>query len=442
MDKLEKGKKATEKTLEKIGDMPISEMPTELIEQGKAATEVLIEKIGHFPMSTINAVTFKDELRDAFPVFNDELDTSFLLELLYYFPLDKIYIAAGTYDQYLYDIEKTIIDNYDAGNFQVSFFYAHLVFMSYVYYCVERVYSSLPERTRDVYYPMSAYRGQDEDGKKTGKPDLDNYRSVYDFSAIPEKDIFKLFHVVGMPDNTIKEIGKYINRRDNYAHATGNGNMSEDNLLRNIQSIRRFMEMLNELFMPAVKEQYIRYLMERLEFDYDSIADSAADFAFDSNLSIREIDALCNIGLRKVQDEYGLSKEVYLKMRKEHCAFIEFCIENYGIDPPEGFSALRDDNYLFYRYKNDAKDYIENELGINEYRCVKDGGEFPLYDCISCDEKQLIYDADKKAYHCFSCDENFSDDDISFCERCGSIIRHISGQSLCQDCMDEVLSKD
>lgn len=441
MNKLEKGKKATEKTLEKIGDMPISEMPTELIEQGKAATEVLIEKIGHFPMSTINAVTFKDELRDAFPVFNDELDTSFLLELLYYFPLDKIYIAAGTYDQYLYDIEKTIIDNYDAGNFQVSFFYAHLVFMSYVYYCVERVYSSLLERTRDVYYPMSAYRGQDEEGKKTGKPDLDNYRSVYDFSAIPEKDIFKLFHVVGMPDNTIKEIGKYINRRDNYAHATGNGNMSEDNLLRNIQSIRRFMEMLNELFMPAVKEQYIRYLMERLEVDYDSIADSAADFVFDSNLSIREIDALCNIGLRKVQDENGLSKEVYLKMRKEHCAFIEFCIENYGIDPPEGFSALRDDNYLFYRYKNDAKDYIENELGINEYRCVKDGGEFPLYECPECGEEQLAYNVEKGSFHCFACDESFTTDDISFCERCGSLMRRDTEFPVCSNCI-EYLEKE
>ena len=414
-------------------------MSTEMIEQGKAATEVLIEKIGHFPMSTINAVTFKDELRDAFPVFNDELDTSFLLELLYYFPLDKIYIAAGTYDQYLYDIEKTIIDNYDAGNFQVSFFYAHLVFMSYVYYCVERVYSSLPERTRDVYYPMSAYRGQDEDGKKTGKPDLDNYRSVYDFSAIPEKDIFKLFHVIGMPDNTIKEIGKYINRRDNYAHATGNGNMSEDNLLRNIQSIRRFMEMLNELFMPAVKEQYIRYLMERLEFDYDSIADSAADFAFDSNLSIREIDALCNIGLRKIQDENGLSKEVYLKMRKEHCAFIEFCIENYGIDPPEGLSALRDDNYLFYRYKNDAKDYIENELGINEYRCVKDGGEFPLYECPECGEEQLAYDADTHRYHCFACDENYTDGDLAFCERCGSLMRRNDEFPVCQNCIEDMM---
>jgi hypothetical protein len=68
--------------------------------------ESLIEKYGDTPIKVRNTVTFKDELRDAFPVFNDELDTSFLLELLYYFPIEKTYIAAGSYDQYLYDLEK------------------------------------------------------------------------------------------------------------------------------------------------------------------------------------------------------------------------------------------------------------------------------------------------------------------------------------------------
>ena len=128
MDKLEKGKRATEKTLEKIGDVPISEIPAEMIERGRAATESLIAKYGHLTVRAINAVTFKDELRDAFPVFNDELDTDFLLELLYFVPIDKTYISTGSYDQYLYDLEKTVIDNYDSGNYQVSFFYAHLIY--------------------------------------------------------------------------------------------------------------------------------------------------------------------------------------------------------------------------------------------------------------------------------------------------------------------------
>lgn len=89
MDKLEKGKRATEKTLEKIGDVPISEIPAEMIERGQAATESLIAKYGHLTVRAINAVTFKDELRDAFPVFNDELDTDFLLELLYFSQLTR-----------------------------------------------------------------------------------------------------------------------------------------------------------------------------------------------------------------------------------------------------------------------------------------------------------------------------------------------------------------
>ena len=54
MDKLEKGKRATEKTLEKIGDVPISEIPAEMIERGRAATESLIAKYGHLTVRAIN----------------------------------------------------------------------------------------------------------------------------------------------------------------------------------------------------------------------------------------------------------------------------------------------------------------------------------------------------------------------------------------------------
>ena len=79
MHKLGDRGKAFQKIFEENGDMPISEIPAEMIEQGKTATEELLEKYGHLPVSAMNTVTFKDELRDAFPVFNDELDTSFLL---------------------------------------------------------------------------------------------------------------------------------------------------------------------------------------------------------------------------------------------------------------------------------------------------------------------------------------------------------------------------
>lgn len=383
-------------------------------------------------------MTFLDELNDAFPLYNDENDVGFLLELLHFFPMDKVYISTGSYDQYLYDLEKTVIDNYESGNYQVSFFYAHLIFMSYVYYCVERVYSIFPERTRDVYFPINAYRGQDEDGKKTGKPDLDNYRSVYDFSAIPEKDIFKIFHAAGMSDDVIKGFGKYINKRDNFAHATGKGNISEETLAQNIQSICGYMETLNELFLSSVKESYTQYLLERTEYECDSIMESAADYAYDNNLSIREIEYLCNLGLRKMQDDKGLPKTVYKQIRKEHCAFIEFCIENYGIDEPDGYSELRDEAFLHYRYKEKADEYVENELGISAYECGKHGGDFPVYDCPECGEEQLAYNAGQEKYHCFSCGKDFTTDDLIFCERCGALIQRDGKLPICESCIEDI----
>ena len=325
MDKLEKGKKATEKTLEKIGDVPISEIPAEMIERGRAATESLIAKYGHLTVRAINAVTFKDELRDAFPVFNDELDTDFLLELLYFFPIDKTYISTGSYDQYLYDLEKTVIDNYDSGNYQVSFFYAHLIFMSYVYYCVEKAYDIEPDRMKDVFYPINSYHGKDD------KPDLEDYGNVYEFSKIPEKDIFKVFHIMGMDDATIKEFSRYISSRDDYAHATGKGNISEQEFRQNIKTVIGNMNTLRGLFLPYLKSRYVEFMLERLDVDYDVVTDNFNDFVFDNSLSICDLDYLCHLGVKNLQESNETLRTNYQSTRNVHCAFIEYCNDNDGI---------------------------------------------------------------------------------------------------------------
>lgn len=201
------------------------------INKGKEEVDRILKKIGNMPVSALYSETFKDELKDAFPVFDDEIDTAFLIELLYYFPIDKTYISTGSYDQYLYDLEKTVIDNYESGNYQVSYFYAHLIFMSYVYYSVEKAYQFEPERMKDIFYPINSYRGRDD------KPDIENFGSVYEFSKIPEKDIFKVFRVLGMEDTVIREFSSYISSRDDYAHATGHGNLSEEEFQRNIKTV-------------------------------------------------------------------------------------------------------------------------------------------------------------------------------------------------------------
>lgn len=384
--------------------------------------------------SGVSNMTFKEELAEAFPVYNDEIDTSFLLELLYYFPIDKTYISTGSYDQYLYDLEKTVIDNYDVGNFQVSFFYAHLIFMSYVYYCVERAYQLEPERMKDVFYPINAYNGRKD------KPDLDSYQSVYDFSKIPEKEIFKVFRILGMDHAQIRDLAQYISDRDDYAHATGKGNISEDALVQNIRTITGNMETLCRLFYEEAKMLYIKYLLEYADYDYESIVDSAFDFIYDHEFSISDIEYLCNLGISCIRNENEEFKDKYRFVKKAHCAFLEYCIENFGIIPPENYTSLRDEAYLFYRYKDHADDYVENELGISAYECVKGGREFPVYECPDCGEKQFAYDAENGKYHCFACDVNYTTDDYNFCENCGEL--KPTGEATCDACFQYAIEKD
>ena len=359
----------------------------------------------------------------------------FVDELLTFFPLNKVDWRAGIYDQYLYDLQKTVVDNYEKGNYQVSYFYAHLIFMSYVYYCVEKAYQLQPDRLKDVFYPLNAYRG-----KESKKPSLDNYKSVYDFSLFPEKDIFKIFHVIGMDDALIKNFAQYINNRDDFAHATGQGNISFDSLQQNIRTIRGNMESLFQVFQPHLKTIYVKYLFEHSTHPYSAIVDEIDEFISDTQFSLKDIDFLCRLGMRAVQDENRLSHEQYLLFRRVHCAFIDHCIDNIGVETPDSYESLRDEKYLFWRYENDASAYVENVLGIDEYSCVKDGGEFPVYDCPECGHDQLVYDAEADKYHCFHCSEDFTSDRLFVCSECNRL-KYRNGDAICTECADALMAK-
>lgn len=159
---------------------------------------------------------------------------------------------------------------------------------------------------------------------------------------------------------------------------------------------------------------------------------------FDNGLSINDLDYLCHLGVRNLQESNEILKTNYQATRNIQCAFIEYCWENDGIEPPDGYPSLRNEAYLFFRYRHEAKGYVENELGISEYRCVKESGEFSLYDCLNCGEHQLVYDANTHRYHCFSCDQNYTDEQISFCERCGSIMLQDDAVDICPVCIENM----
>lgn len=355
-------------------------------------------------------------------------------ELMSYFPLTKVDEKAGTIDQYLFDLRKTVIDNYEKGNYQVSYFYAHLIFMSYVYYSVDLAYKYLPDKLKDQYDLINSYSTRN-------KPNIVTNTNVYLFSNIPEKEIFKVFYAIGMDVQYIQQLISYISERDQYAHATGKGNIDVKTFETYIDTIKKNMGTIHQLFHKHIKEHYTAFLITNCKSTYNEVITKIADYISDENFSTKDIEYLSNLGISNIRNENDEFKRNYRFARRIHCALVEYCIETYGIEEPTSFKDLRNDTYLKFKYTDNAKDYVEQELGIDEYSCVKDGGEFPVYDCPDCDEEQLVYNAETEKYHCFHCGVDFKASDLSVCSECTKLMKN-KESCICDACFEIKMAKD
>lgn len=355
-------------------------------------------------------------------------------ELMSYFPLAKVDEKAGTIDQYLFDLRKTVVDNYKNGNYQVSYFYAHLIFMSYVYYSVDLAYKYLPDKLKDQYDLINSYNAKD-------KPNIATNTDVYLFSKIPEKEIFKVFYAIGMDVQYIQQLSSYVSSRDKYAHATGEGNINVTTFETYIDTIKKNMDTVHQLFHKYIKEHYITFLLTNCKSTYKEAILKIVDYISDENFSTKDIEYLSNLGISNIRNENEEFRRNYRFVRRLHCALVEYCIETYGIVEPASFKDLRNATYLKFKYADNAKDYVEQELGIDEYSYVKDGGEFPVYDCPECCHDQLVYDAEADKYHCFHCSQDFEGDDLIHCSCCNTIT-YKNDVELCNNCIEQKLAKD
>lgn len=186
--------------------------------------------------------------------------------------------------------------------------------------------------------------------------------------------------------------------------------------------------------------KYIDFLITSCKLTYKEAIIKITDFIMDENFSTKDIEYLSNMGISNIRNENNEFKRNYRFVRKIHCALAEYCIDMYGIEVPSTFKNLRNDTYLKFKYADNAKDYVEQELGIDEYSCVKDGGEFPVYDCPECGHDQLVYDTEAEKYHCFHCGVEYSEDQISKCTRCNKLIIGTE-EPICSSCTEGLMSE-
>lgn len=90
-----------------------------------------------------------------------------------------------------------------------------------------------------------------------------------------------------------------------------------------------------------------------------------------------------------------------------------------------------------------ANEYIENQMNINDYECIKHGEEYPLYECPECGVESLVHDNEKRnKFLCFTCEAEYDLDYLKFCERCGMPFKPNSDEDdICETCWDNIFSE-
>jgi|GEM_PF-3112687 len=101
-----------------------------------------------------------------------------------------------------------------------------------------------------------------------------------------------------------------------------------------------------------------------------------------------------------------------------------------------------------------AEAYVEAILDQSHYLAVKEGGEWPVYECPECLHDALVRGAISRRktalsassaaqWACFSCGQTWLLRELDFCTRCGKPMRSTLGElTVCQVCLDDVMRRE
>lgn len=377
--------------------------------------------------STVDAVMkdfWKDQPNFVLPEPPDEL-----FKMLEYLPEE---FEDDTEEKYIDALMLAAQTSYENGLYQFAYVQYHMLFMTAVYYALLKVSVFHKEELNKALYYLLRDRFSNfwnESNKKAGKLYFGS------FAIINESDVFMLLRVVGLDSDLLGELQKLVRERNKYAHANGQLQLTSDELFMDaLNSYNAKIQKVVELLKSDLIEFYKKTITDPDFYDPDIRAyldpdeQMIQEFIKEYSLSRVELNWLRKI---RLSDFDGCAGETEIKTL--HSALIHYYRE-LTQDEYQPF----DDPYVLHKYQNNAAEFVERELEISAYECGKEGGEFPVYECPECGEEQLAYDADTHRYHCFACDHNYTNEEISFCERCGSIMLRNDAVDICPVCLENM----
>lgn len=367
----------------------------------------------------------KDYPETFFPEPPDEL-----FKMLEYLPEEY---TDESEEKYIDAVMQAAQTSYETGLYQFAYVQYHMLFMSAVYYALLKISIFHEEELNKALFFLLRDRYSDfwsESNKKAGKLYFGS------FAIINESDVFMLLRVAGLGNDLLGELQKLVRERNRYAHANGQLQLTSDELfMKALNSYNSNIQKVVELLKSDLIVFYKKTICDPFFYDPDIRAYLDPDeqiiqeFIKEYSLSRAELNWLRKI---RLSDFDGCKGEAEIKTL--HGALIHYYRE-LTQDDYQPF----DDPYIRFKYKDNAAEFVERELEISAYEREKHGEEFPVYECPECGVEQLVYDENTHRYFCFACDQNYTDEEIAFCERCGSIMLRNEDVDICPSCIEDMM---
>lgn len=227
-----------------------------------------------------------------------------VFELYDYLPIEEVEIS-----DYIKPLFESAHVTYDKEQYQFSYFAIHLIFMTFIYSTVWKIAQFHKDKYEHSLLFARPYNGKEVDLKTVG--------SVFEYSNLPEKDIFEFFALIDLDNSYIKSTKKLIDYRNEMAHATGKIEISsEEKFDLAIDEILSVSAKIHEKLSVTIRDWYRKelkhYAKNELDGQFGSITDYINSvFIGRYSFSQNELLVCKEFGLRdlKSRRESGLTVE-------------------------------------------------------------------------------------------------------------------------------------
>lgn len=172
---------------------------------------------------------------------------------------------------YIRNITNLVTINYKYEQYQFAYFGIHLLYMTYIYATAWKIAQIEPERYKYAIVFARPYSGREKDLK------IEDADSIFAYSLLPEKDIAKLFKIIGLDPSQISVVADIVDTRNEMAHASGKFEiLTEEGYDAKVNSVISSMAAINKCMDKLIRKWYGQVLISFCKNEYEGY-DNAKD---------------------------------------------------------------------------------------------------------------------------------------------------------------------